>query len=261
MSQMSLAEPAPVRTYTAGGGRKTFFCFVFLILLPFWASIPAMMVQRLTKNLLFDAWGMVLMGICFTLLMALVVFELMMSLRASITVGQTGVRVILPARGGLLPALRFRRNEIPYDNIASVEVRREIYGGTLAPVILRGARLVTKDGKTVQLGYVSEADRDPVIPLPEIAAEIARRAGVPLVDTGSVHRQVRKKVLGLVATPDENKAITEAELAEINRAHGRLMSGIVVALVGLLLAGIVSDVLTANIDRGERAMDIVQKKK
>ena len=31
--------------YEVSGGRKTFFCFVFLILLPFFASLPALNAQ------------------------------------------------------------------------------------------------------------------------------------------------------------------------------------------------------------------------
>jgi hypothetical protein len=261
MAQATTATGAPVINYGARGGRKTFFCFVFLLLLPFWISLPAMMVQRITKGLWFDTVGLAVLGLFFTFLMALVVFELMLSLRAKVTVGQTGVRVVLPSRGGLLPMLGYRRNEVSYADIASVEMRREVYGGAWAPVLLRGARIKTKDGKAIQLGYVSEADRDPTFPVPEIAAEISKRAGVDLVDTGTVQRQVRKKVLGIAASAEENKPLSEPEIAGLNQAHGRLMSGLVVALAVLLLGGVISDVMTSSIDRGERAMDAVQRKK
>ena len=33
--------------YEAGGGRKFFLALAFLVLLPFYASLPAMLIQRL----------------------------------------------------------------------------------------------------------------------------------------------------------------------------------------------------------------------
>ena len=45
---MAEAAGAPERkVYEAGTGRKTILSLAFLILLPFWASLPAMLIQRL----------------------------------------------------------------------------------------------------------------------------------------------------------------------------------------------------------------------
>ena len=52
-----MAEAAGVserRVYEAGGGRKTALTLAFLILLPFYASLPAMLVQRLISGLWFE---------------------------------------------------------------------------------------------------------------------------------------------------------------------------------------------------------------
>ena len=46
-----MAEAAERKVYEAGAGRKTFLSLVFLILLPFYASLPAMLIQRLTRGL------------------------------------------------------------------------------------------------------------------------------------------------------------------------------------------------------------------
>ena len=45
-------------------------------------------------------------------------------------------------------------------------------------MLLQGARLVLKDDSAVKLGYVSEANSDPCFPYPEIAQQIAERAGL-----------------------------------------------------------------------------------
>lgn len=249
----------PVR-FGAGVLRTTLVCFVFLILLPFWASLPMMLYQRLSKGIILDTAGLGILAFFFTLLMLLVIFEMVLSIRAKVHLGETGVRIVLPSRGGLMPMLGYRRSEIPYADIDKVEIRREVYGGTFAPVLLRGARIVLKDGKTVPLGYVSEADMDPTFPVPEIAAEIARRAGVPLVDMGSVQRNMRKKFMGLKASDAENTLISEEQIAVLNKSHSRFMLMLVAAMVVLLVLGIGSDIMTGTIDRGELARDAIQKK-
>ena len=42
-----IAATAPERTYyESGGGRKTFYALTFIILLPFFVSLPVMIAQR-----------------------------------------------------------------------------------------------------------------------------------------------------------------------------------------------------------------------
>src|SRR5690606_20446144 len=115
------------------------------------------------------------------------------------------------ARGIAMPKFFYRTHEIPYSDIEAVETRREIYGGAIAPVMLRGARIVTKSGEKIPLGYVNEANVDPMMPVSEIASEIARRAGLGVVDHGTVRRQVHKKLRGIRATDDAASPITEAD--------------------------------------------------
>jgi hypothetical protein len=40
--------------------------------------------------------------------------------------------------------IRYKTREIPYSDIKAIETRREIYGGSVAPVLLKGARLILK---------------------------------------------------------------------------------------------------------------------
>jgi hypothetical protein len=228
--------------YAASGGRKTVFSFVFLILLPFFASLPAMIYNRVTAGLVFDAFGLAIIATAFTILMLLVVIELLFSLFARVELGETSVRMTLPSGRGPTPMLFYRSHDIPYDQIQAVETRREIYGGSLVPVLLKGARLVLKDGKTVPLGYVSEANVDPCFPYPAIAKQIAERARLPLIDRGSVWRSFRRKFLGLksgrVVSVD---TVDDKQIAELNRSHRNVVLGLVGALVVLVVVGIVDD--------------------
>ena len=191
--------------------------------------------------------------------MLLLLVGLLHSLRAQLLLDETAVRLSLPARTGVLSILSYVRNEIPYDQIAAVETRREIYGGTLAPVLMRGARLKTKDGRAISLGYVNEANADLAIPVPVIAAEIAKRAGVPLVDHGSVHRRVSSKMLGLKSQSAGNDIVSADDIAHLNRRHSGAMTVLVGALLLLLGAGLVRDLMTVDLDRGEQASRSVQE--
>ena len=176
--------------------------------------------------------------------MVLVVAELMFSIRARIDLGDTAVTMTLPAGRGLMPMLRYQRHQIPYSDIKAIESRREVYGGTLAPVLMRGARLVTKDDRSVQLGYVNEANVDPAFPYSEIADQIAARAGLQVIDRGAVRRNVANKVMGIRTMDDGGGLIDEANIADLNRRHAHVIIVLVTGLVLLVGIGIAGDLLT-----------------
>lgn len=250
---------AAKRIYQAGTVRKTLLSFVFLLLLPFFASLPAMLYQRITHQLWGDILGFTIFAAAFAFIMLLVTFELIHSIRSRVEFGDSAVRLILPAaRGIAMPKFFYRKQEIPYSEIDLVEMRREVYGGILAPVMLRGARVVTKAGDKVPLGYVSEANVDPMLPVPEIASEIARRAGLQVIDRGTVRREVHKKLRGIKATDDAAAAIADADIAALNRRHNNVVLAICGALFLLVSAGLMLDISGANLDLGERAHQLIQ---
>jgi hypothetical protein len=246
---MAEAARAPERkVYEAGAGRKTFLSLAFLILLPFWASLPAMLIQRLLHGLWFDTIGLMIFGAIFTALMALLLVQLYQSLRSRVELGDTGVRITLPQGSGATPMLRFVNREIPYDQIEAVETRSVLFGNALAPVLLRATRLRTKDGGHVRLGNVNEDNVDAALPFPEIGARIAQRAGVSVVDGGTVRRSIERRVLGLLGRKtaiEESPPLTEAEAAELNGRHARAMRYLVAVMAVLVVGGIAVDVFTA----------------
>ena len=84
---MATVAKAPARTgeravYEAGAGRKTFLSLAFLILLPFYASLPAMLITRLLHGLWFDTIGLMIFTAIFTALMALLGVQLYHSVRS-----------------------------------------------------------------------------------------------------------------------------------------------------------------------------------
>ena len=243
--------------YQAGGLRKLILAFAFLLLLPFFISLPVMLYQRFAKGVLLDTWGLIVLAIGFGLIMLLLLFELIFSIRARIVLGEKGLRLSLPVSRFGMPALFYQRSEIPYDQIAAIETRCEVYGGSIAPVMMREARIITKGGEQHSLGYVSEADTDPLFPLKDIAQRICGNCGVNLLEQPGVRRQMRKVLLGI--KDDANVPVTEEMVAALNRSHNRFMLGLIAVMVLLLVAGIGIDFSTGGIDRGERARDAVQK--
>lgn len=232
------AEP---EDYGASTLRTTIFCLVFLLLLPFFASLPAMIGMRASAGLLAGNLGLIVLAAVFTALMFLVFVEMMFSIRTRVHLGREKVRMTLPSGRGPTPMLRYRSYEFPYDQVQSVETRREIYGGALVPVLMKGARVNLKDGSVVRLGYVSEADNDPVFPYGEIAGKIAERARLPLIDRGSVRRSMRNKMLGVKATDAENALVDDAEILRLNASHNNFMLALIGILLLMMLIGIVED--------------------
>jgi hypothetical protein len=242
------AKAAERSVYEAGAGRKTFLSLAFLILLPFYASLPAMLITRLMHGLWFDTIGLMIFSAVFTALMALLAVQLYQSVRSRVEFGDTAVRITVPQGSGATPMLRFVNKEIPYDQIEAVETRSVLFGNAMAPVLLRATRLKLKDGQYVRLGNVNEDNVDQALPFPEIGAKIAQRAGVNVVDGGTVRRSIERRVLGLLGrkTAIENSPpITEAETAELNSRHARAMRYLVVVMAVLVVGGIAIDVFTA----------------
>ena len=244
--------------YAAGGGRKTLFSFLFLILLPFFASLPAMIFMRIQHGHHFDAVGLAIMATAFTILMLLVLIELLFSIRARVEFGENSVKMTLPSGRGPTPMLFYRTYDIPYENVHTVETRREIYGGSVVPVLLKGARVILKnedggEGQAIPIGYVSEANMDPCFPYPEIARKIAERARLPLIDRGNVRRSFRRKFFGIKGSRvNEVDLVDEAQIEELNRSHKNVVIGLVGALLLLIVVGIVDD-LASEIPIGQTA--------
>ena len=188
--------------YEAGAGRKTFLSLAFLILLPFYASLGPMLAWRFTHGLWFDTVGLIVFSLIFTALMALLGVQIYHAIRSRVVLGESAVRITLPQGSGAMPMLRFVDKEVPYDQIQGVETRCVLFGNVMAPVLLRATRLLTKDGEKIRLGTVNEDNVDPALPFPEIGAKIAERAGVDIIDAGTVRRSIERRVLGLIGSQD-----------------------------------------------------------
>ncbi len=231
----------PLDIYQASAIRIILFSFVFLLLLPFFVSLGPMLYSRLSQDLWLGTPGLIVTAIAFSALMLLILVSLVHSIRARVALGQTRVRLTLPQTRSFLPLVGYRTHDIAYADIAAIEVRREIYGSFLAPVLLKGARIRLKSGESVQLGYVSEANADPILPYSEIAEKIAARAGVEIIDQGDVRRSLVRKMMGAPAAEADLKPVDAVTVAAINQRHDMFMLLLVGGLVLLVAYGILTD--------------------
>jgi hypothetical protein len=234
--------------YEAGVGRKTFLSLAFLILLPFYASLGPMLAWRLAHGLWFDTIGLMVFSLIFTALMTLLAVQIYHSIRSRVVLGESGVRITLPQGSGAIPMLRFVDREVPYDQIQAIETRCVLFGNVMAPVLLRATRLLTRNGEHIRLGTVNEDNVDPALPFPEIGSRIAERAGVDILDAGTVRRSVERRILGFIrrkTAPENSPPLSEMELKNLQGRHSQAILYLIVAATGLVLGGIAIDVVSA----------------
>lgn len=230
-------KPARV-VYRATGARRLTLSIMLLLLLPFVASVPIMLWQRVSQGIWLGTAGLMLLGSGLTAILVLLAINLMQALRTRVAFGDEAVELSLPAGRGPTPLLRYATNKVRYDQVQAVETRSEIYGGALAPVMLTGARLITKEGQSIRLGYINSYNEDPHLPVVEIARQIAERAGIEILDRGAVHRSAANKAFGIASvTP----AIAPQEIEHINRRHRLMAYGFGGLMAIVLLLGIVAD--------------------
>ncbi|MCH9809368.1 MAG: hypothetical protein K0U74_16705 [Alphaproteobacteria bacterium] len=234
-------QTLPRRVYASGTLRKIIFSIVFLLLLPFFVSLFPMLFSRITHGLTVGTPGLIVLAVGFTFIMGLLVIELVSSIRSRVVLGAKQVRIRLPQNRGITSLFSYKTTDVDYDDIESVEIRREVYGGALAPVIMKGARVCLKDGTNIKLGYVNEWNVDAAFPFTEIGERIAARANVPIVDVGDVRRSAFKKTFGLHASPDERDTLSAADIAAVNRRHNMVIVALVGILIALMSLGIFSD--------------------
>ncbi len=232
------------QVYRPGGARRFLLAMAILLLLPFAASVPIMLLQRLSAGIWLGTGGLALFGAALAIILGLLLIQFVHALRARVELGPNAVEVTLPAGRWLTPALTYRSRTVRYDDIQAVETRGELYGGALAPVLMQGVNLITRDGGKVPLGHVNAHCEDPALPCLSIGCEIARRAGIEVQDRGAVHRKLPQPMsrMGLMASVASDTPLAPEEMARISARHRQVTIGIVAGLVALLAVGLALDI-------------------
>ncbi|MEJ2118564.1 MAG: hypothetical protein P8Y36_12005 [Alphaproteobacteria bacterium] len=175
-----------VTIYNAGGklSYALYFAFFFLLLLSVTALMGAIWLVSIGQWLSATLFVLIFLASGAVLFVAgLFLFSLA---HTEIQLRAGKATFVLPNWRGPTPMFPYGEYEVPYADIAAIELRGEVYRYFSLPVIVKAVRCLRKDGGRLTLGYVHDAAENPAMPLPAIAAQIAGRARVPLNSYGMV---------------------------------------------------------------------------
>ncbi len=153
-----------------------------------------------------------------------------------IELGRDGAEMLLPNWRGPTPYVPYTRMKLPYKDIAAIETRGEIYKYYVLPIASRCLTLVRKDGRRFHIGYTRENASENAFPYDELAAELAKRTGLPITDAGRVKGGTRLRALLHDAPPHDAPVIAEAEAAVLMAEEGKAWK-IAIAAIAVVIAG------------------------
>jgi hypothetical protein len=193
MAQATATGEVPA--YTHGRGLRVVLSIGFFLFLLFVINAGAGAVWLATRNLPGTAavFGvMFLIGLVILLYIGIFLFA---AAHTRLELGEGVARMVLPNWRGPMPLFPYTEVEIPYDQIAAVETRGEIYRYLIMPTLMRSVSIVRKDGERFTLGYIRENTTDPAVPFNKVAQQIAGRAGVTVNKRGVVDCGNRFRVM------------------------------------------------------------------
>ena len=175
-----------VTLYKPSRGLQGVLSVTFFLIVLFMVNALAGAIWLATHNLRIDSVVFVLMFATALVLLLYAGIFLFAASHSVVALGPDKATMVLPNWRGPSPLFPYTETEVPYADLAAVETRGEIYRYFVLPVSVRSSCLVRKDGKRMTLGYIRSNSLDPAMPFHTIAEDVARRAGVPLVDRGTV---------------------------------------------------------------------------
>ncbi len=206
----------------------------FFFLLMFMVNAFAGSIWLAMRHLEADAIIFALMFMLGAVLLFYAGIFLFAASHSRINLGADAAKFVLPNWRGPTPLFPYSECTIPYDDVAAVETRSEIYRYFVLPVIVRSACLVRKDGRRLTLGYVQDQPLDPWIPFHTIAEQVAQRASVPITYRGVVDGSSGLRALIQDEPPWDTPEVPE-EKVEAIRKRERLSWISVVFFLALVL--------------------------
>jgi hypothetical protein len=165
---MTDAQPSlGITQYRPSRGLRGVLSVTFFLIMLFMVNALAGAIWLATHNLHTDSVIFALMFATGGVLLLYAGIFLFAASHSEVTLGPDKATLVLPNWRGPSPLFPYTETEVAYSNIAAVETRGEIYRYFVLPVSVRNSL-------------------DPAMPFHAIAEDLARRAGVPLVDRGIV---------------------------------------------------------------------------
>jgi hypothetical protein len=227
-----------VVTYKPPRGLQTILSFGFFFILLFMVNAIAGAIWLATHNLQTDALVFALMFATGAVLLFYAGIFLFAASHSEIHIGPDQAAFVLPNWRGPTPLFPYTECQVPYRDLASVETRSEVYRYFALPVTVRSACLVRKDGQRLTLGYVQDDPQDPWIPFHTIAEQIAERAGVPIVNRGTVDGSSGLRALVQDEPSWDTPEISAERVAKIRKMERIGWTALVMLLALVIVAAV-----------------------
>jgi hypothetical protein len=177
-TEVLVIQPGHLRVVLVGTG--LILCTVVLLGWAAAAIFAAGGTDFIPARIILVLWalGVVAIGIYLLLLLN--------TLALRIELGPERLKLRLPRMRGHLPLPGLIRAELPFESIASVQHRAEIFSSFGSPKVQHAFSLVTRDSGRLPLGFIVE-NAAFQYPFGRLADAIAARAACPKVERGPVH--------------------------------------------------------------------------
>lgn len=240
---MPKVQPENLTVYKPGRGLQWVLSITFLLLLLFLVNSIAGSIWLASHKLWTDASIFALMFLLGGVLLLLTGIFLFAASHTEVRLGPDRFTMVSPNWRGPTPLFPYREMEIAYGDIAAVETRGEVYRYMSLPVIACACCLTRKDGKRFTMGYMRENPTDPAIPFQEIAAEIARRAGVSLVNKGVVDAGGQFRAIVQDEPPWDAACLAQERIDALRSKEGLAWKAAATLLLMLVAAGVLFQIV------------------
>jgi len=217
-------------------GLQTILSVTFFLILLFMVNAIAGAIWLAARGLQTDAIIFSIMFVIGSVLLFYVGIFLFAASHSEVNLGPDKATMVLPNWRGPTPFFPYTECSVPYNDLAAVETRSEIYRYLVLPVIVRSACLVRKDGRRLTLGYVQESPQDPWIPFHRIADQIAEKAGVQVVNRGVVEGKSGLRALIQDEPPWDAPEVDQEKLEKVRRSE-KTGWMILVGIIGVIVVG------------------------
>lgn len=166
--------------------RQIVFWIMFLMFLPFFVSMPVMIMMRTTHGQTTDALALAGIFVLAILAMGFIILQISAMGRMRVELHEDQMNFVIPTWRGPTPFGPVMEKQIPYNEIADIEQRGELYKFWGALGLRQASSITTHKGDRYVLGYVTENDADEAIPFEKISKSLSQRLDKPIAHKGCV---------------------------------------------------------------------------
>ena len=204
--------------------------------------------MRASRGYWFDATSLAIAGAIFLFACIFVFFHAHAARRTRFALTDKALFMTVPKWRGPTPGFRHIDYKVPYENIARVECRNELFEEIGVPVMMKAVSIVSDDNQRFVLGYQVDNEADPAIPLLKIADEVAERAGLETRDCGC-HRlgsQYKTLISRKQQDWDREPDVTDESYRRLKARNHAVMTVLAGVLIVLALFGLTTELYSSG---------------